>query len=427
MTQQRARRVAWAAWVVGVAGIAAGAALEIQFPYYSVLEEPDPIANTVWSASWVGFGLVGALIVGRRPDNRVGWALCGITFFMGVNMFVAPYGRAAMLTNGALPLGDPASWLAAWTFAPGLGMVIAVLLLFPNGRLLARRRHGLWAALIAAVALNTLVAMVSPGPVAGDAPPDNPLGIEAWGGPLAAATETISKFIGLIALLVLIDLVYRFWRSRGAERQQFKWLALAACAFPILMAIAITAESSITGQRNFDPVVLVFFACGNGIAAAIGVAVSRHGLYEIDRVVSRSVGYLVLTALLVGVYLVAVTVLTTLTAPITGESPIAVAAATLLAAAAFGPVRRRTQGIVDRRFNRARYDAARTVDTYRGRLRDEVDLEALTSDFLATVGSSMQPAGAALWLRPAGAAQEFSSTSIAVTVPERLHETKGTS
>ncbi len=141
------------------------------------------------------------------------------------------------------------------------------------------------------------------------------------------------------------------------------------------------------------------FVCANGLAAAIGIAVTRHGLYEIGRVISRSVSYALLTAILIAVYLSAVTILTAATAPVTRDSPLAVAAATLLAAAVFRPARRRVQQIVDRRFNRARYDASRTIESYRHRLREEVDVDALTEDLLATVTASMQPAGAALWLR----------------------------
>ena len=426
MTQQRAQHIAWSVWVVSVAAILTASVLASLYPFTSAQEVHDPAGETVWALSWVGFGLVGAMIVSRRPTQRIGWLLVAITAGLAVTMFVPSYARAAFEHAGALPFGSVAAWIAAWAFYPSTGLVLALLLMYPDGY--AGGRSGLLLKLLVpTVALRTLIGAFTPGPIEGDAPPFNPLGLGALESQLHAAADGTSFVIVAIAMLILADFVYRFWRSHGTQRMQFRWLALAAVAFPVLFLAGIWFEQTFLTADTFDPVVTVFFVCGNGLAAAIWVAISRHGLYEIDRVISRTVGYLLLTASLVVVYLAAVTVLTAATAPITKKSPIAVAAATLLAAAAFGPARRRIQDLVDRRFNRARYDAAVTVDAYRGRLRDEVDLETVSADLVATVLSVMQPAGTQLWLAGAVGAQKISVGGTAVTVPERPHETKGTS
>lgn len=407
MTARMARALAWGMWIIGATCIVGGSALAARYPAFSILEPFDAVANFVWSGAWLGFGLVGALIVSQRPRNLIGWVLCGITFCVGLAAAGPSYGRAAATPGNALPLGDLATWIGAWAFTPTISLVVLLLLLFPSATLPTRRQRILGGTLVAVMVVGMVLAMVTPGPVEGDAPPLNPLGIEAWASPIATITGFLSTVVALVAVGTLADLVYRFWRSRGVERQQFRWLALAACAFPVLFFLAILVEEYITGPRAFDPVVIVVFAFGNGMAAAVGIAVTRYGLYEINRVVSRTVGYALLTAVLVSIYLAAVTLLTAATAPITRKSPVAVAAATLLAAAVFGPARRTIQGAVDRRFNRARYDASRTVEAYRLRLREEVDLDALSRDLLATVRSSMQPAGAAVWLRGANEPRSF--------------------
>lgn len=427
MSARVARPLAWAVWIAGVASIVAAGFLATRYPVTSI-HHIDPVGEAVWAMSWIGFGLVGALIVSQRPSNRIGWILCGITFSLGVAIFLPAYARAAYENPQAgLPLASMVTWLAAWAFAPVPALVIGLLLLFPSGTLPARR-HRVAAALVWTLLLLTVVAeALQPGPVEGDGPPMNPLGVTALGGPLDAALELLQTLFGVVAVAVLVDLVYRFWRSRGVQRQQFRWMALAAAAFPLLFMLAMVVEAEITGEEGFDPVVVVFFVCGNGLAAAIGIAVTRYGLYEINRVVSRTVAYVLLTGVLVGLYLLAVTTLTALTAPVTGDSPLAVAAATLIAAAAFRPTRRRIQSAVDRRFNRARYDAARTVESYRSRLRDEVNINALADDLLETVAASMQPVAVTIWLREAADPSDelFSDQPAAVTVPERHSETRG--
>lgn len=427
MTSRTAGRIAWSLWVVAAVSIALATVLSAEYPFSSAQEIHDPVGEGVWAASWLGFGLVGALIVSRRANNRIGWLLVGVTFMLGVGVFTPVYGRVAFQNPAAgLPLGDVATWIAMWAIGPVFGGVVALLLLYPTGTLSTRRQRVLAWLLGVVVAAEVIMAALSPGAPEGDAGPFNPLGLTQLEGAFDVASGILGTILALVSALVLADFIYRFWRSRGVQRQQFKWMVLAAAAFPPMFMAGIVIEEAFLGPDGFDPVVLAFFLCGNGLAAAIGIAITRHGLYEINRIVSRSVSYLLLTAVLVGLYLGAVTLLTTATAPVTNDSPIAVAAATLLAAAAFRPARARIQGAVDRRFNRARYDAAKTVDAYRGRLRDEVELESVSSGLVATVLASMQPATTQLWLATGAAASEETSTeTTSVTVSERRREKKG--
>jgi hypothetical protein len=380
-------------WALSLVSIVAAAILSWKNPPLTTTAY-DPLSNFVWVAAWIGFGFVGALIVSSRPHNRIGWALCGITLAVGVAVLSGEYGNVGYIHG--LPMNRVAAWLATWTFVSAVGLVGALLLLFPDGRLATRRRRWLARALTAVIALGVVVYAVQPGPVVGDAPPLNPLGIDALGPQLEVASGVVGGAVGVVMMLVLLDMLLRFWRSRGVERQQFRWFALAALAFPVMFFPVILFADEPT---EFDPVSLVFFLCGNGLAAAIGIAVTRHGLYEINRVISRTIAYLLLTVVLAALYLGGVTLITTLTSPVVGDSPLAVAAATLAAAAAFGPARRRIQASVDRRFNRHRYNAGQTVDAYRHRLRDEVNMDALSADLLSTVSATVQPAQATLWLR----------------------------
>ena len=423
MQPKTAARVAWTLWVIAVAGILYGWWLGTVHPPLTQ-EGSNPLADLLWASAWIGFGFVGALIVSRRPTNSIGWVLCAITTGVATALFGPSYARAAYETAGGLPLGSVVTWIAAWAFIPAASLVVLLLLLFPTGELRGRFRRSLAICLGMVAAVDTIVYALRPGPVEGNGPPFNPLGISGMRASLDQATGVLGSLIGLLAVVVLVDAIARFVRSRGVERQQFRWFALAAASFPLLFLIAITFSAGLP-ESTFDPVVLVFLLCGNGLAAAIGVAVTRHGLYEINRVVSRTVTYALLTALLAAVYLGGVTLLTS-RAPLTDKSPVAVAAATLAAAAVFGPARRRIQELVDRRFNRSRYDAAVTIESYRARLRDEVDLAMLVSELTRTVAASMQPATSALWLAQGGAGPEkVSPDPSPVTVPERNRETRG--
>lgn len=269
--------------------------------------------------------------------------------------------------------------------------------MFPTGRLPSRRwRPVLWIVAVG-LALYVTSVMLKPGP-AGDGLPDNPLGVAAADqvlGPVAAASGLL---FGVFLVLVVASLVIRFRRARGEERQQLKWLVYGV----LLLALVGTTLGRIVEQIPSPFVGPVYAAVLLSIIpAAIGLAVLKYRLYDIDRIISRTLVYGLLTALLAAVYAVVILVLGQLFGGITERPPSwAVAGATLAVAALFQPARRRIQAVVDRRFNRRKYNAAKTVEAFSLRLRDEVDLDALSAELLAVVDQTMQPTQASLWLRP---------------------------
>ena len=398
MSRRAAATLAWSMWVIGLAAIAAAAVLAALNPPISTTQVPEStVEGAIWVSSWIGFGLVGAIIVTSRQRNRIGWILCGITFWLGLALFLPAYARYALVTTGgAFPLGEAAAWLATWMFIPLICLVVGLVILFPTGQTSAFGRWVLRVFLVLA-GLEMVAYALRPGPIEGDTPPHNPLGIAGTKPLFDTIIEGIGAALTVIAILGLVDLVLRYRRSRGVERQQLRWFVAAVAAFPILFFLAIFLEETLVGYEAFDPVVLVFFLWGNGTAVAIGLAVTRHGLYEIDKIISRAVTYAVVSAALIGVYVGLIFVLTNYLPFRDGQ--LAVAASTLAVAALFNPLRRRVQETVDRRFNRSRYDADRAIQGFAARLRDQVELDELARDLNSVTIHSMQPASVALWVK----------------------------
>jgi hypothetical protein len=228
-------------------------------------------------------------------------------------------------------------------------------------------------------------------------PLPNPLGIQALVD-LAPAAQAVGTGLGLVAALAAVaSLLLRLRRARGVERQQLKWFCYAAALFPVAVLVAVAFPS--LGSDNVDG--LIVLPALLALPAAIGIAVLRYRLYEIDRLINRTLVYGLLTALLGGVYAIAVLVLGWLFGGLGAQPPSwAIAGATLAVAALFQPARRRIQQVVDRRFNRRKYNAAKTVERFSGRLREQVDLDTLSVELLAVVDQTMQPTAASLWLRP---------------------------
>ncbi|MDP9023583.1 MAG: hypothetical protein M3N57_12970 [Actinomycetota bacterium] len=400
MNPRSAGVLGWGSWLVGCAAIAASVVVSARNPAPSTTEAFSVLDAALWGSSWVGFGLVGAVVLSRRPDNRVSWILSGLTLGVGLMLLTPAYARYGLVTApGAVPLAQVAAWVGAWIVVPVMALVPLLVALFPTGRVSGRRMRAVVRVLVVVAVIDTVVYAVRPGPIEGDTPPFNPLGIPGARTALDAATNVLGQLIVLAAAIIVVDAVRRYRRARGVERQQFRWFVLAVAAFPLLFVAAIVLEENVLGVDAFDPVVVVFAVCGNGLAAAIYVAVTRHGLFEIDRVINRTVVYTVVTASLAGSYVGLVVLLQRVLAPVTEGSDLAVAASTLAVAAAFGPLRRRVQGFVDRRFNRRRFDAARTVAEFGATLRDEVQLGSLARDLKSVVRETVQPAQVSLWLR----------------------------
>jgi hypothetical protein len=351
----------------------------------------------------VAFSVVGALIASHRPANPIGWIFCAAAVFQGVSICGYEYATYALLTQpGSLPLGAEASWIAQWIWAPGLGLILVFLpLLFPDGRPPSRRwRPVAWLGGLS-IGLNFVSAVVFLWPQRGPAlvGPEGPSEEGA-----SHAMFVVVEFAAFPMMLVaglgaVVSLVIRFRRSKGAERQQIKWFAFASVmtfAFVFVWNGLLDAEGAVL-QATFAMLSVVLVPA---IPVATGIAILRYRLYDIDRLINRALVYGALTATLVFAYAGVVVLLQGLFRTLTGqETQLAVVASTLAIAALFGPLRRRIQAFVDRRFYRSKYDAAKTLEAYGATLRDETDLERLSDALVRVARETVQPAHASLWLR----------------------------
>ena len=342
------------------------------------------------------FGVVGLVVAWRRPGNPLGWIMLGGAFFGALSEDASFYTVADYrLRHGGLPLG----WLALLAqpgWAPAVMMFGLVVLLFPDGRLPSPRWR--WPACgYVAVGLLWIVGAVffTVRAIAGHHPQVDSSGnlFLLYGNDPAAGWFNVVQwvFFPVLAACWLASLarqVLGYRRSSGERRQQLKWLMAGSA-----LAFAGVALAMLAGQT---PLGAVFAVVGFlAMPLCIGVAILRYRLFDIDRIISRTLAYAIVTGLLVGVYAGLVLLATQV---FTIRSPVAVAAATLAAAALFNPVRHRVQRVVDRRFNRARYDADKAVSAFAGRLQDAVDLDSVNEDLARVVTRSLEPAHLSVWV-----------------------------
>jgi hypothetical protein len=353
----------------------------------------------------LGPPLLGGLIATRRPSNPYGWLWSAYALGWAVVGFSNAY-VTYVSTNGAgaLRWASPIAWMNIFAFVPLLGLTALILLLFPDGRPPSRRWRWLaWA--VGVVGLVTTVAAALLPTDEGD-PIGNPLAMEGRIGKVADAVANVGVTALFFAvLLAAVSLLLRFRQAKGQHRQQLKWLAYGGA----FLAAYIVLDMVSLQPPGLVGALLEALSFG-ALYAGVGMAVLRYRLYDIDRLINRTLVYGLLTALLGLVYAAAVLVLGQLFGGLGGEPPSwAVAGATLAVAALFRPARRRIQAVVDRRFNRRRYNAAQTIEAFSARLRDEIDLDTLTSELLAVVDQTMEPTRVSLWLRPSAerSAQRF--------------------
>ena len=386
----------WLVWTVSALGVTLGVLAFVYgaLNHHSLTEVLTTVAlQAVWAMS---FPLVGAVIATHRPGNPLGWMFLVIGLSQGLVVFGYEYANYVFRTApGTGPGGGLATWVGQWAWAPALVLVLCfVPLLFPDGRLPSRRwRPVAWLAAI------LIVVITVPRAVA----------LWPWRGPALLDPEGVDRamgdsgILGFVLYLLLVGcglacltaLLLRFRRSRGIERQQLKWL-LFACA--VTIAIFLIVQPNTTSQWELG--LLLALPLYPAIPVAAGVAILRYRLYEIDRLINRTLVYGLLTAVL-GLCYAAGSLLFALVAGAGAEPPSwLIAAATLAAAAVFRPVRGRIQAVVDRRFNRRRYHAAKTVEAFSARLRDEVDLDTLSAELVAAADHTMEPTRLSLWLRP---------------------------
>jgi MFS family permease len=388
--------LAWVLWAVTLLGLAAVPWLD------HLLHQAGQGGLSNYSASSISVVLavvsavtVGAVLAARRPRHPVGWLLIGLGLSQTVADVTYSYTRYGLVARpGSLPgaaylAGLNNGMIVMWVACAGF-----VLLLTPTGSLPSPRWRW-WARVAAAAAAVWLLgSIIDPAPLRPEHPEiGNPLGVPALAGPLNALAVT--ALVVLAGLPVgALSLLLRFRRARGTERQQLRWLAWGATIAALALLVALVA------LFRFSDFGLLNFALGVSAAVlplATGAAILRYRLYDLDRIISRTLAYGLLTLLLGGGYAVVVLVVGQ---RLGRDSSLVVAAATLAVAALFQPARRRVQAAVDRRFNRRRHDAARIIEGFGARLRDQVDLDAVGGELLAVVDQTMQPTHATLWLRP---------------------------
>jgi hypothetical protein len=357
----------------------------------------------------LAFPAVGAFIFWRRPEHPVGWLFCATNLGWAILAFAGSYAMYALVANpGSLPAGKFAAWFYAWPAYITIGPLVLLFLLFPDGTLLSPRWRLLaWTAVGVAV-VGAVASALAPGQI-----PDigfeinNPLGVEGPLGWLFAQLAALVRAPLSVALIVavVISLVLRQHRASGQERQQLKWfttsvvvVTITGVAWAVLAAPYGLQAAMPTWAEGVNVASLLSLVL---IPVSAGIAILKYHLYDIDLVINRALVYGVLTTTLVALYLGSIVVLQRIFVLLTGEkSTLAVVASTLVIAALFTPLRRRVQGFVDRRFYRRKYYAAKTIEAFSAKLRNETDLEALNDDLVGVVRETMQPSHVSLWLRP---------------------------
>jgi hypothetical protein len=389
------RAAAWLAWLLSLALTALSLLLLVlNFshpgvpPYYYWLET---------TAVAVGYSTVGAVVASRLPDSPIGWLFCTIGLLFGVIHFCGEYAMYTLVaTPGSLVGGEVAAWIDAWIWVPSLGLIVFLLLVFPDGRLPgALWRRVAWFT-VSIVLAGALLAAFSPGPVL-EHPFENPLGIEG----LPNVYEPLEALMYALIVVGALSMVARMRQAGSTERQQIKWFAYATTVSISGVILKNTLFPALGGTWVWW-VGFVLTAVGlAGSPVAMGLAIFRYRLYEIDLLINRTLVYGSLTAVLVLVYVASVVVLKYVFRTLTGEgSQLAVVASTLAIAALFIPLRRRIKSFIDRRFYRKKYDVRKTLEAFSAKLREETDLDALSAELVAVVSETMQPAHVSLWLRP---------------------------
>jgi hypothetical protein len=402
---------AWTLWALAILGQAA------TFWLHQLLVQagrPELMSfDPLLLVAMVSAATAGAVVASRQPIHPVGWLLLAFAMLLAGTGVAAAYGPYGLLVQpGALPAAGVVAVYYPPLAVAALACLALVLLLTPTGSLpSARWRWWAWTSVAVPVVFLLVVTVApKPSPLQYRAL-DSPFDLDAFGG-VVLVVDLLAQAVTILAMVVGAgSLVIRYRRARGVERQQLRWVALAAGLVAAGAALALVGLALGTSALIGSVTTEFFVAL---VPVAIGAAVLRYRLYDLDRIISRTVSYGLLTLLLGGGYAVVVLRLGQL---VGRDSSLVVAAATLAVAAVFHPLRRRVQAAVDRRFNRRRHDAARIIEAFGARLRDQVDLDSLTGELLAAVDQTMQPTQASLWLRPQGP-----SNTIAAAVGPRTHQ-----
>jgi hypothetical protein len=414
-----ARAAAWLAWSLAALSVAMFVASGVLYVLAEAAQAPGDwvtvgtVSETVTFLAFLAFPIVGALVASRRPENPIGWICLAdglLWMLLSVSDGYSVYGVAR---PGSVPFPVAVGTLSnQWLWVPTVGLLgIYLILLFPDGKLPSRRWRPLaWFSGVVIVVLS-VAGGLAPGPLENQGRIRNPFGIEAlpW---LQDAVYLILPLLPLCIFASAVSMVLRYRRSRGEVRQQIKWVAFVASLsglsylIPMIFASVVLLRSDDSlppfpwWAEVFFTVAVLGFA---GVPVAIGFAVLKYRLYDIDVVINRTLVYGSLTAMLVALYFGCVATTQTILRALTGQTEqpqLAVVISTLVIAALFNPLRRHVQSFIDRRFYRRKYDARNTLETFSARLRDETDLETLNNDLAGVIRETMQPAHVSLWLRP---------------------------
>jgi hypothetical protein len=400
-------RLAWALWALALV-ILAG------FPWLDRLlrdaGRPDLALLSTFSVAptlaAVTASTVGVVLASRRPRHPVGWLLLALGLCLCTSGAAAGYVAYGLVVRpGSLPAAAHLARLYPAVTDAALAALGFVLLLTPTGLPPSARWRWWTLGSAAATAVLLVAATIAPGSLDPDVlATGGPQEVRAFGGALLVANITAQAVAILTIVAGTASMVVRFRRARGTERRQLQWVALAAA----LTGVAMLAAAVLVAAGNLNLASWTAVLCVAFLPLATGAAILRYRLYDLDRIISRTLAYALLTVLLGGGYALVVLGLGQL---VGRDSPQVVAAATLAVAAAFRPARRRVQQAVDRRFNRRRHDAARIIEAFGARLRDQVDLDTLTAELLVVVDQTMQPTQASLWLRPQASQRAAAGTA----------------
>jgi len=385
--------LAWGLWVLMLA--VSTTAWVARTAWHAVPNDTSTSGTIAFTAAMIAFGTVGVLVVMHVPANPLGWMFLAIALLVaGLIGLTGQYAYQGLVQEpGSLSGALFAAWVYRWLWFPAVALILLVPILYPTGRAPGRRWRVVLNGLIGMVTVITILMMLYPGPLDDGTPPlpDNPVGIDALESvPGGDALIGISFF--LLVVSAALSMIVRFRRSRGDERQQMKWMTFAA----VFLAAGVIVPNLVGIKDTGD----VFFAVSiSMLPIAFGIAMLKYRLYDIDRLINRTLVYVALTAVLGAAYVGLVLAGQALFSSFAGGSNLAIAASTLVVAALFLPVRSRVQRFVDRRFYRRRYDAQRTLEGFGARLREQVELSALEHDLQSVVTETMQPTHASLWLR----------------------------
>jgi hypothetical protein len=381
------RLASWLAWAVCALSLTL-TALDFLFVTMNVsLKTPAYVFWPELTSLAMGYSVIGAIIASRLPNHPIGWLCCAIGLIAAVDHFAGEYSLYALVAQPhLLPGGRAMLWLQGWFWMLFIGLIVFLLLLFPTGRLPSSRwRPFAWVSVALISGAVIWSSAISPD-VGFNAPPSPvQLSVLLLGG-VAAASMIVGRR-----------------NARGVERQQIKWLLYVGPIFFVASGLHIGFYYFWLTERSWGLWASYLLVVVGGLSGpfAIGIAILRYRLYEIDILINRTLVYGSLTVTLVALYFGGIVVLQRVFVALTGQqSTLAVVASTLLIAALFTPLRRRIQSFIDLRFYRSKYDARKTLEAFSTHLRNETDLEALSGDLVGVVRETMQPAHVSLWLRP---------------------------